>query len=99
LLAGQAFGSPIRAGLLDVREAGGQQARLELLHSFQGLARCEELHADHIEEILSFLAVQQGGVRQQRAGLAVDAFQGLSWIALVGMQGVIRDVLPCQIRS
>jgi len=51
---------------------------VELLQSLQRLAGCQELHADHIEQILSLFTVQQRRVRQQRPGLAFDPLQGLA---------------------
>ncbi|MEB3322453.1 MAG: hypothetical protein VKI81_06485, partial [Synechococcaceae cyanobacterium] len=55
---------------------------MELFDAFQRFPGREELHADHIEQILAFFAVQQGRVRQQGLGLARDPFKCLpqGWV-------------------
>ena len=62
---------------IDVREPGSQQARLKLLQPLEGLPCREELHADDIEQVLAFFAVQQRRIGEQGRSLALDPLQCL----------------------
>ena len=55
-----------------------KQAWLQFFQPFKGFTGSEELHADHIEEVLPVLTLQQGRPGEQRFGLALDAFERLS---------------------
>jgi hypothetical protein len=55
-----------------------QQAWLQFFQPFKGFTGREELHADHIEEVLPVLGLKQRCSGEQRFGLALDAFERLA---------------------